>query len=92
MTRLPRFCLLGVWPEEGRPDPIPCPKCGQGWVWPLGSVWFCPHCHWMWPEPEPKPIWGVQLELGLDGQGPLGFTGPRSYVDRFGNELLRRWK
>jgi len=83
--------LLGLWPGMSRPEPQPCPQCG-GWLWPLSeSLWFCPSCGWLWPEPEPKPTVGIQLALGLNGHGGRVFVpGSRRYVDRFGNEVLRR--
>ena len=83
--------LLGLWPGMSRPEPQPCPQCG-GWLWPLSeSLWFCPSCGWLWPEPEPKPTVGIQLALGLNGHGGWVFVpGSRRYVDRFGNEVLRR--
>ena len=89
-AHLPR--LLGAWPAYGRPEPQPCPRCGQ-WLWPLSeSLWFCPNCHALLPEPEPKPTVGIQLSLGLslNGHGPIHVPGPRRYVDRFGLEVLRR--
>ena len=89
-AHLPR--LLGLWPAMGRPEPQPCPRCGA-WLWPLESLlWFCPNCHALLPEPEPKPTVGIQLSLGLalNGHGPVHVPGPRRYVDRFGNEVLRR--
>jgi hypothetical protein len=89
-ARSPR--LVGLWPGLARPEPQPCPRCGRGWLWPLSeSLWFCGHCHWLWPEPEPKPTVGIQLALSLDGHGGRVFVpGSRRYVDRFGNEVLRR--
>jgi len=89
-AHLPR--LLGLWPGITRPEPQPCPRCGQGWLWPLSeSLWFCPACGWLWPEPEPKPTAGIQLPLALNGHGGrVHVPGPRRYVDRFGNEVLRR--
>jgi hypothetical protein len=89
MARSPR--LLGLWPAQGRPEPQPCPHCG-GWLWPLSDeLWYCPACGWLWPEPEPKPTVGIQLGLGLNGHGGRVFVpGSRRYVDRFGNEVLRR--
>jgi hypothetical protein len=89
-AHLPR--LLGLWPGWPRPEPQPCPRCGRGWLWPLSeSLWFCGHCHWLWPEEEPKPTVGIQLALSLNGHGGRVFVpGPRRYADRFGNEVLRR--
>ena len=88
-ARFPR--LVGLWPGLARPEPQPCPRCG-GWLWPLSeSLWFCGHCHWLWPEEEPKPTVGIQLALSLNGHpGRVFVPGPRRYVDRFGNEVLRR--
>jgi len=84
--------LLGLWPAYGRPEPQPCPRCGQGWLWPLSeSLWFCDQCHWLWPEPEPKPTVGIQLPLALNGHGGrVHVPGPRRYMDRYGFEVLRR--
>lgn len=89
MARFPR--LLGLWPGIARPEPQPCPQC-QGWLWPLSeSLWFCPNCGWLWPEPEPKQTVGIQLSLSLNGHaGRVFVPGPRRYVDRFGQEVLRR--
>jgi len=83
--------VLGIWPDGDRPDPQRC-RCG-GWLWPLShSLWYCPSCGLLWPPEEPKPTrLAIQLPLfALDGQGRLWIPGPRRYVDRFGNEVLRR--
>jgi len=83
--------LLGLWPGMARPEPQPCPRCGD-WLWPLSeSLWFCPNCHWLWPEeekPAPRPVF--QLPLALNGHGPIHIPGPRRFFDRFGLEVLRR--
>ena len=83
--------LLGLWPGMARPEPKPCPRCGD-WLWPLSeSLWFCPNCHALLPEPEPKPTVGIQLSLGLnDHAGRVVAPGPRRYVDQWGNVLLVR--
>jgi len=91
MAHFPR--LLGAWPGITRPEPQPCPRCEQGWLWPLSSdLWFCPACGWLWPEeekPTPRPVF--QLPLALNGHGGrVHVPGPRRYVDRFGLEVLRR--
>jgi len=91
MLALKRHMLLGLWPELNRPEPQPC-ECG-GWLWPIGdSLWYCGNCGRLLPpaEPAPTPL-ALPLPLPLDGQRQrLWYPGPRKYVDRFGNEVLRR--
>lgn len=85
-----RPMALGDWPGNPRPDPQPC-RCG-GWLVPLSEeLWYCGTCGRIEPPDEPKrdPL-PIQLSLPLEGHGRLWYPGPRRYVDRFGNEVLRR--
>lgn len=94
MRPIPRWLLLGLWPEMNRPEPQPCPHCGQGWLWPLSpQLWFCPTCHWLWPEEEPR---AQKLSLPLvwpspNGHGPVAVPyAVRRYYDAYGFEVLRK--
>ena len=85
--------VSGVYAGQGFPEPLPCPLCG-GWMEVLAEVgrWRCRYCRFM-DFVEAGPGFGPASTSGAaQGRplGVLGYVGPRTWVDRFGQVVIKR--